>query len=176
MKKYCNKFNNKIFITPVAQKAYCYPLRHWHIMLHAFFCTKDIALHVTQRSQHFKTLCGRNSFKKSNTCFSKKLCDKNSWSGYKKLQLWICCYSTSFSLCLMGWFHYPSSSKTQEVAFPQPCTLIWLGTLQEHHSSEASPKTWALFLLPSLEKETELVNNRYCILILIVIEQCRRMK
>lgn len=104
----------------------------------------------------------RNSFKKSTTCFSEKLCDKNSWSGYKKLQSWICCYSTSFSLCLMGWFHYPSSSKIQEAAFPQPCTLIWLGTLQEHHSSEASPKTWELFLLPSLEKETELVNNRYC--------------
>lgn len=150
----------------MAWKVYCLSLKQWCIMLQAFILNQGNSYCSPHRGASFLKLHvgERSCFKKSTTCTYHTGFHGNNWSSPKKLQVWIRWYSTSSSLCLMGWSRYPSSSKIWGVAFPQLCTLIWQGTLQEHHSSEASPKTWGLFLLLLLEKEKEFLNNRDFIL------------
>lgn len=152
--KYHNSiFYYKMFIRPVTWKVYPCSLKQWHVIFHAFILNRSCS---PDREASILNLYVEeiNSFKNTTyiNCTGFRW---NNWSSCKKFLVWVWWYSTSSSLCLMGWFHYPSSSKIWGVAFPQPCTLIWLGTLLEHHSSEASPKTWGLFLLPLLEKEEE---------------------
>lgn len=152
--KYHNSiFYYKMFIRPVTWKVYPCSLKQWHVIFHAFILNRSCS---PDREASILNLYVEeiNSFKNTTyiNCTGFRW---NNWSSCKKFLVWVRWYSTSSSLCLMGWFHYPSSSKIWGVAFPQPCTLIWPGTLLEHHSSEASPKTWGLFLLPLLEKEEE---------------------
>lgn len=143
-------------------------------MLHAFILNRGNSCCSSHSEASFLKhyVSERSCFKKNTTCTYPPGFYGNTWSSHKKLQAWVWWYSTSSSLCLVGSSHYPSSSKIQGVAFPQLCTLIWQGTLQELHNSEASPKTWGLFLLPLLEKEKELMSNIY--FVLFHFEQCGR--